>query len=66
MPWERRRPAAVRNRRPPFATLAALCEVLKCQPGDLLRWEAEDGPTTATSPGGKVLRSHGPPDTSSG
>ena len=25
-----------------FATLTALCEVLKCQPGDLLRWEAED------------------------
>ena len=25
-----------------FATLAALCEVLKCQPGDLLRWEPED------------------------
>ncbi|MET7451294.1 helix-turn-helix transcriptional regulator [Streptomyces sp. NPDC005574] len=25
-----------------FATLAALCEVLACQPGDLLRWEAED------------------------
>jgi putative transcriptional regulator len=25
-----------------FATLAALCEVLKCQPGDLLRWEAGD------------------------
>ena len=25
-----------------FATLAALCEVLKCQPGDLLRWEADD------------------------
>ena len=24
-----------------FATLAALCEVLKCQPGDLLRWEGE-------------------------
>ena len=24
-----------------FATLAALCEVLECQPGDLLRWEAE-------------------------
>ncbi|GHB51413.1 transcriptional regulator [Streptomyces viridiviolaceus] len=23
-----------------FTTLAALCEVLKCQPGDLLRWEA--------------------------
>ena len=27
-----------------FATLAALCEVLDCQPGDLLRWEAEDDP----------------------
>ncbi len=27
-----------------FATLAALCEVLDCQPGDLLRWEAEDAP----------------------
>ncbi|MEU4831350.1 helix-turn-helix transcriptional regulator [Streptosporangium sp. NPDC023615] len=23
-----------------FTTLAALCEVLECQPGDLLRWEA--------------------------
>jgi putative transcriptional regulator len=23
-----------------FATLAALCEALECQPGDLLRWEA--------------------------
>ena len=27
-----------------FATLAALCEVLACQPGDLLRWEADDAP----------------------
>lgn len=27
-----------------FATLAALCEVPECQPGDLLRWEAEDVP----------------------
>jgi putative transcriptional regulator len=25
-----------------FATLAALCEVLECQPGDLLRWETAD------------------------
>ena len=25
-----------------FATLAALCEVLDCQPGDLLRWEGAD------------------------
>ena len=23
-----------------FSTLAALCEVLDCQPGDLLRWES--------------------------
>jgi len=23
-----------------FSTLAALCEVLECQPGDLLRWES--------------------------
>ncbi|MDF5752930.1 helix-turn-helix transcriptional regulator [Spongiactinospora sp. TRM90649] len=25
-----------------FTTLAALCEALDCQPGDLLRWEVED------------------------
>jgi putative transcriptional regulator len=25
-----------------FSTLAALCEVLECQPGDLLRWETVD------------------------
>ena len=25
-----------------FTTLAALCEVLECQPGDLLRWEPAD------------------------
>ncbi len=24
-----------------FTTLAALCEVLECQPGDLLRWEPD-------------------------
>ncbi|MGH3646886.1 MAG: helix-turn-helix domain-containing protein, partial [Micromonosporaceae bacterium] len=24
-----------------FATLAALCEALECQPGDLLHWEAD-------------------------
>jgi putative transcriptional regulator len=34
-----------------FTTLAALCEVLQCQPGDLLRWEAED---SAARPGGGV------------
>ncbi|MFE5731020.1 helix-turn-helix domain-containing protein [Streptomyces sp. NPDC056528] len=26
-----------------FTTLGALCEVLDCQPGDLLRWEPETG-----------------------
>jgi putative transcriptional regulator len=37
-----------------FATLAALCEVLECQPGDLLRWEPEDAgaPKTAEGTGG--------------
>ncbi|HYJ70156.1 MAG TPA: helix-turn-helix transcriptional regulator [Nocardioidaceae bacterium] len=24
-----------------FSTLAALCEALECQPGDLLRWEVD-------------------------
>ncbi|MFC8271831.1 helix-turn-helix domain-containing protein [Streptomyces sp. NPDC057271] len=39
-----------------FTTLAALCEVLECQPGDLLRWtpgdaETDPGPATeATEP----------------
>jgi putative transcriptional regulator len=31
-----------------FATLAALCEELDCQPGDLLRWEAETPETDDT------------------
>lgn len=30
-----------------FSTLAALCEVLECQPGDLLRWEPEEAATAA-------------------
>ncbi|MEU9519596.1 helix-turn-helix transcriptional regulator [Streptomyces sp. NPDC048224] len=41
-----------------FTTLAALCEVLDCQPGDLLRWEsaaptegAPSGAASATGPG---------------
>ena len=25
-----------------FSTLAALCEALQCQPGDLLRWEPDE------------------------
>jgi len=27
-----------------FTTLAALCEVLECQPGDLLRWVPDEQP----------------------
>jgi len=34
-----------------FATLAALCEVLDCQPGDLLRWEAEQSTKTPQAAG---------------
>ena len=34
-----------------FATLAALCEALECQPGDLLRWEADDVADAMASPG---------------
>ncbi|MGK5447721.1 helix-turn-helix domain-containing protein [Streptomyces radiopugnans] len=30
-----------------FTTLAALCEVLECQPGDLLRWEPGNADDTA-------------------
>ncbi|WP_051628997.1 helix-turn-helix domain-containing protein [Arthrobacter sp. UNC362MFTsu5.1] len=33
-----------------FTTLEALCEVLECQPGDLLRWEPEE----TAAPGGTV------------
>ena len=35
-----------------FATLAALCEVLDCQPGDLLRWVREDVELAADRAGG--------------
>ncbi|MFQ6854578.1 helix-turn-helix transcriptional regulator [Streptomyces sp. 35M1] len=35
-----------------FSTLAALCEVLTCQPGDLLRWEAEDAEDGVNAGGG--------------
>ena len=35
-----------------FTTLAALCEVLDCQPGDLLRWEPDgDGDGDGDSDG---------------
>lgn len=32
-----------------FSTLAAICEVLDCQPGDLLRYEPEDASNTANA-----------------
>jgi putative transcriptional regulator len=32
-----------------FTTLAALCEVLQCQPGDLLRWEPDEDAAPAMS-----------------
>jgi putative transcriptional regulator len=35
-----------------FTTLAALCEVLQCQPGDLLRWEPDEGDDDAEATGG--------------
>jgi putative transcriptional regulator len=35
-----------------FTTLAALCEALACQPGDLLRWEPEDPADGVRSVGG--------------
>lgn len=41
-----------------FTTLDALCEVLECQPGDLLRWEpdAPDAANTADNPDGAADR----------
>jgi putative transcriptional regulator len=35
-----------------FTTLAALCEVLRCQPGGLLRWEAGHTAGDDALPGG--------------
>ncbi|MEP7740383.1 helix-turn-helix transcriptional regulator [Nocardioides sp. 31GB23] len=29
-----------------FSTLEALCKVLDCQPGDLLRWQPDSAPPT--------------------
>ncbi len=34
-----------------FATLSALCEVLECQPGDLLRWELPKCAMRSPDPG---------------
>ncbi|MFF7389241.1 helix-turn-helix domain-containing protein [Streptomyces scabiei] len=38
-----------------FTTLAALCEVLECQPGDLLRWESDHPAAT-----GELADTEGP------
>lgn len=42
-----------------FSTLASLCEVLDCQPGDLLRWEHEPDevpdPATTRTPTGEAV-----------
>ncbi|WP_427018231.1 helix-turn-helix domain-containing protein [Pseudarthrobacter sp. P1] len=40
-----------------FTTLAALCEGLDCQPGDLLRWESGDSADlpSAADDGGRPL-----------
>lgn len=38
-----------------FTTLQALCEVLECQPGDLLRWEPEDSASLNADDGGRPL-----------
>ena len=34
-----------------FTTLEAICTALDCQPGDILRFEAEDGPPPASGRG---------------
>ena len=39
-----------------FATLAALCEALDCQPGDLLRWVAEDTAAGSHQPPATVAK----------
>jgi putative transcriptional regulator len=39
-----------------FTTLAALCEVLDCQPGDLLRWEPKAPPAGDLVPAERAER----------
>ena len=39
-----------------FATLAALCEALDCQPGDLLRFEAGDSGDGRSQPPATVAK----------
>ncbi len=43
-----------------FTTLAALCEALDCQPGDILRWEPEELSDTVRPAGdGALPLAHG-------
>ena len=42
-----------------FTTLAALCEALGCQPGDLLRWEPEDRADGTTHGGHPMIEGRG-------
>ncbi|MCU1532503.1 MAG: transcriptional regulator, family [Arthrobacter sp.] len=46
-----------------FTTLEALCEVLDCQPGDLLRWEPDGSADVgSTGDGGDRPLAHGGSD----
>lgn len=51
-----------------FTTLDAICRVLDCQPGDVLRWEPEDqdGPDGAGTSRSRGLRPGAPQETGSG
>ncbi|MCC9144355.1 MULTISPECIES: helix-turn-helix transcriptional regulator [unclassified Arthrobacter] len=49
-----------------FTTLAALCEVLDCQPGDLLRWEPENADTGAGAGAGAGAAANGVPESEPG
>lgn len=43
-----------------FTTLEALCDVLQCQPGDLLRWEPDDEEDSAGNGDDDVRGAHQP------
>jgi putative transcriptional regulator len=38
-----------------FSTLAALCEALDCQPGDILRWEPDDRTSAEPARTGRLV-----------
>jgi putative transcriptional regulator len=39
-----------------FTTLEALCAALECQPGDVLRWEPDDGAEPVDPASGAAVR----------